>query len=134
MLTLTKKWNFKNQLKGSKPRMTWLGISRLEGEFLSLSLHLALDLEVTSEGFTQVLYDYFCSSVKPKLSKCICQIRGLYIASNKSADSNRKKKKIEYCTRFFAATSVSSAYSGLMCQWVDVCFRSSKWRWKHWMT
>lgn len=47
-------------------------------------------LLVTSVRFTQVPYVYFCSSVKPKLSARICQVCGLYNASNKSTDHYRK--------------------------------------------
>lgn len=60
-----------------------------EGEFLDLSLRLALDLEISS-AFIQLPYDYFCPTVKPKLSKRICQVCGHYNASNKSADRHRK--------------------------------------------
>ncbi|KAJ8875572.1 hypothetical protein PR048_023468 [Dryococelus australis] len=46
------------------------------------------DLIVSDEE--EFVCDYFCPSVKPKISKCVCRVFGLYHASNKSAYRHRK--------------------------------------------
>lgn len=59
-----------------------------EDEFLNLCL--ALNISVMSKEYLQVPYDYFCPSVKPRLSNRTCRECGLYNVSNKSATRHRK--------------------------------------------
>nr|CAH7755371.1 unnamed protein product [Callosobruchus chinensis] len=54
------------------------------GQFLDLPVNLALRLSTTLKDFLQMPYDYFCPTVKLRLSSRTCKTCGLYHASVKS--------------------------------------------------
>lgn len=65
-------------------------ITSEEGEFIDLSLRLALNLNITAKGFLKMPYDYFCPSIKSQLSARTCGSCGQYHASQKSANRHKK--------------------------------------------
>lgn len=70
------------------------------GQFLSLPLSLALNLNYSPKEFLQMPYDYFCPTVKSKLSSRSCKTCGLYHSSVKSLSYHTKgiHKKINTLT------------------------------------
>ncbi|KAG5877588.1 hypothetical protein JTB14_027190 [Gonioctena quinquepunctata] len=54
------------------------------GQFLNLPVNLALRLSASLKDFLQMPYDYFCPTVKLRLSSRTCKTCGLYHASVKS--------------------------------------------------
>ncbi|CAH2006924.1 unnamed protein product [Acanthoscelides obtectus] len=55
-----------------------------EGQFLNLPVNLALHLGASLKDFLQMPYDYFCPTIKLRLSSRTCKTCGLYHASVKS--------------------------------------------------
>nr|CAH7747042.1 unnamed protein product [Callosobruchus chinensis] len=61
------------------------------GQFLDLPVNLALRLSTTLKDFLQMPYDYFCPTVKLRLSSRTCKTCGLYHASVKSLNRHIEK-------------------------------------------
>ncbi|KAG5888931.1 hypothetical protein JTB14_006299 [Gonioctena quinquepunctata] len=61
------------------------------GEFLNLPVNLALRLSASLKDFLQRPYDYFCPTVKLRLSSRTCKTCGLYHASVKSLNRHIEK-------------------------------------------
>lgn len=61
------------------------------GQFLNLPVNLALRLNYSLKDFLQMPYDYFCPTVKLKLSSRTCKTCGLYHASVKSLNRHIEK-------------------------------------------
>ncbi|CAH0547066.1 unnamed protein product [Brassicogethes aeneus] len=62
-----------------------------EGQFLDLPVNLALRLSTKLKDFLQMPYDYFCPTVKLRLSSRTCKTCGLYHASVKSLNRHIEK-------------------------------------------
>ncbi|KAG5875934.1 hypothetical protein JTB14_036467 [Gonioctena quinquepunctata] len=61
------------------------------GQFLNLPVNLALRLSASLKDFLQMPYDYFCPTVKLRLSSRTCKTCGLYHASVKSLNRHIEK-------------------------------------------
>ncbi|KAG5889385.1 hypothetical protein JTB14_005084 [Gonioctena quinquepunctata] len=61
------------------------------GEFLNLPVNLALRLSASLKDFLQMPYDYFCPTVKLRLSSRTCKTCGLYHAFVKSLNRHIEK-------------------------------------------
>ncbi|KAG5889651.1 hypothetical protein JTB14_028929 [Gonioctena quinquepunctata] len=61
------------------------------GQFLNLLVNLALRLSASLKDFLQMPYDYFCPTVKLRLSSRTCKTCGLYHASVKSLNRHIEK-------------------------------------------
>ena len=61
------------------------------GQFLDLPVNLALRLSASLKDFLQMPYDYFCPTVKLRLSSRTCKTCGLYHASVKSLNRHIEK-------------------------------------------
>ena len=90
------------------------------GQFLSLPLRLALHLDCSAKEFVQMPYDYFCPSVKPKLSSRTCKKCGLYHASVKTLDRHSKEihtiVKMQTETRVRPVRVAARRANELMCK------------------
>nr|CAH7768847.1 unnamed protein product [Callosobruchus chinensis] len=61
------------------------------GQFLDLPVNLTLRLSTILKDFLQKPYDYFCPTVKLRLSSRTCKTCGLYHASVKSLNRHIEK-------------------------------------------
>lgn len=61
------------------------------GQFLDLPVNLALRLSASLKDFLQMPYDYFCPTVKLRLSSRTCKTCGFYHASVKSLNRHIEK-------------------------------------------
>lgn len=73
--------------------------------FLNLPVNLALRLSTSLKDFLQMPYDYFCLTVKLKLSSRTCKMCGLYHASVKSLNRHIDKihKKVSAYLLFYGS-------------------------------